>query len=147
MGTGDKRGGIAISISLGTSYAELYNDLQNKLNVDPSQYNMELKFKFNEHASVLIPLIMISSVDEVNYLIELNNKHTTPLCVTLVRNDIVEDEQVDSRGGDHNANDFWDIMEIAHGDDVVIPEIIAHRIPSAARDNENEMQTLLQTMT
>lgn len=67
--------------------------------------DMELKLKFNDQEDPSPPMT-ISSYVELNYLFEMNNRHATPICLTLVRKDVVKGEQVDSDGGDHNANDF-----------------------------------------
>lgn len=40
-------------------------DLQNKLNVDPSQYDMELEFLFIEHTFISIPSVMVASEIEM----------------------------------------------------------------------------------
>lgn len=46
---------------------------------------MELRFQFNEHSSILIPPIKLTSDTEVNYLFDMTKMHMTSLCVTLVK--------------------------------------------------------------
>lgn len=53
--TTDKRGGTPISITESTTYARIYNELQNEQNVDPPQYDMELRFQFKDDSSIPIP--------------------------------------------------------------------------------------------
>lgn len=57
---------------------------------------MELRFQFNEHSSSLIPYMNVASDVEVNYLFELKKMHTTHLCMTLVRKNVVEGEHENS---------------------------------------------------
>lgn len=131
-----------------TSYAEMYREIQYVLNIDPSQYDIELRFLFNnEHTSIPIPLTKVTSRNGIKALISLNEaRMTTPVCVTLVKKNVPESEHEDLDGGDRNVNDFWNTVEIARENDVVIPTTVihhhgitvTHRIPSIVDDNENE---------
>lgn len=85
----DLLGGIPISIIKSTSYMRMYHDLQNKLNVNHSQYDIELRFLFKERSSIPIPPMKVTFTAEVNYLLELNKMYTTPHYVTLVRMDVI----------------------------------------------------------
>ncbi|XP_022852109.1 putative late blight resistance protein homolog R1A-3 [Olea europaea var. sylvestris] len=47
-------------------------------------------------------------------LIELNQKNSILIYVTLVKKNVPESEHEDFNGGDHNVNDFWNTVEKAH---------------------------------
>ncbi|XP_022850144.1 uncharacterized protein LOC111372174 isoform X2 [Olea europaea var. sylvestris] len=147
--TSDICGCIAIIIIESTSYSEMYHHLQNKLNVDQSQYDMQLRYLFNSYgdSSIPMPLVFVTNDAELNYLLELNKMHRTPtvLGVTLIKKDVIEGERENSGKADNNDRGFWETVEIVPADDVVIPETVAfdrdvavtHRIPSTVDDNEN----------
>lgn len=107
-----------------TSYEKLYHDIQNKVNVDSSRYNMVLKHQFRENLLYSIPPLKVTSDIEVNCLFELNKMQATPVFVTLVRKDDAEGRNEHSNGANDNVNDFWDTLEIAREDDTNIPETI-----------------------
>jgi hypothetical protein len=147
--TSDIRGCIAIPVTESTPYLEMYHDLQNKLNVDQSQYDMQLRYLFNGYgdSSIPMPPVFVTNDAELNYLLELNKMHRTPtvLGVTLITKDVIEGEREDSDRADNNDRGFWETVEIVPADDVGIPETVAsdrdvavtRRIPSTVEDNEN----------
>ena len=70
--TSEGDGVKAIFIIRNTSFAEMYSDLQNMLNVDSSQYDMELGFLFHKHSTISIPPMKVTSEVEMKHLIKLN---------------------------------------------------------------------------
>ncbi|KAL2546463.1 hypothetical protein Fot_15696 [Forsythia ovata] len=120
----------ALVVSENTSYTELYNEIGNLLIFDSSEYEMEFGFLFPNNTNFPVPPVKITSDMQLKWLIELNKRHHTPLCVTLIRreqpmnrpnaaneaDDEVRDELY------HNRDDFWNTVEIARDDDVVFPE-------------------------
>ncbi|KAL2507389.1 uncharacterized protein Fot_31036 [Forsythia ovata] len=108
---------------------------------------MEFGFLFPNNTNFSVPPVKITSDMQLKWLIELNKRHHTPLCVTLIRreqpmnrpnaaneaDDEVRDELY------HNRDDFWNTVEIARDDDVVFPETNAtQRPPEIVQDNEEE---------
>ncbi|KAL2547657.1 uncharacterized protein Fot_09187 [Forsythia ovata] len=108
---------------------------------------MEFGFLFPNNTNFPVPPVKITSDMQLKWLIELNKRHHTPLCVTLIRreqpmnrpnaaneaDDEVRDELY------HNRDDFWNTVEIARDDDVVFPETNAtQRPPEIVQDNEEE---------
>lgn len=71
--------------------------------VNLSQYNIELRFPFNEHSSILIHPMKVTFDVDVNYLLELNKVHMTPFWATSVRKNVTKNEHKDSDEGDDNA--------------------------------------------
>ncbi|KAL2472751.1 uncharacterized protein Fot_48487 [Forsythia ovata] len=84
---------------------------------------------------------------QLKWLIELNEKHHTLLCVTLVKReqpmnrhdtwdeawDVAKDEIY------RNGDDFWNTAELARDDDVVFSETNAtQRPPEIVQDNEEK---------
>ncbi|KAL2467578.1 hypothetical protein Fot_51103 [Forsythia ovata] len=98
---------------------------------------MEFGFLFSNNTNFSVPPVKITSDMQLKWLIELNKRHHTPLCVTLIRreqpmnrpnaaneaDDEVRDELY------HNRDDFWNTVEIARDDDVVFPETNATQRP------------------
>ncbi|KAL2510203.1 B3 DNA binding domain [Forsythia ovata] len=108
---------------------------------------MEFGFLFPNNTNFPVPPVKITSDMQLKWLIELNKRHHTPLCVTLIRreqpmnrpnaaneaDDEVRDELY------HNCDDFWNTVEIGRDDDVVFPETNAtQRPPEIVQDNEEE---------
>ncbi|KAL2471978.1 Uncharacterized protein Adt_40114 [Abeliophyllum distichum] len=82
---------------------------------------------------------------QLKWLIELNEKNHTPLCVTLVRRDQpVNRHDAKDEAGDEmyrNGDNFWNTIEIAGDDDVVFPEMNAtQRSHEIVQDNEEEFR-------
>lgn len=69
---------------------------------------MKLKFLFNEHSTISIPPVKITSQVQMKLLIKLNQSRKLTPCITLLRKNVLEIEHKDFNGEDHNANDFWD---------------------------------------
>lgn len=143
--TSDGQRNMPTHITETTSYDELYHDIQKKLNVDLSLYNMVLRYQFQEHLPFSIPPANVTSDIDVSYLYDLNKTQMTPICVTLVMKDDLEGRNEHSDGADDNANNFWDTVEIAREDDTNIPETVVHHhditkthiIQSVVQDSEN----------
>ncbi|KAL2521593.1 uncharacterized protein Fot_25516 [Forsythia ovata] len=86
---------------------------------------MEVGFLFPTNTHFSVSPVKITSDMQLKWLIELNKKHHTPLCITLVRReqpmnrhnvwDEAEDEMY------HNGDDFWNTVEIAQDDDIYVP--------------------------
>ncbi|XP_022847476.1 uncharacterized protein LOC111369964 isoform X2 [Olea europaea var. sylvestris] len=145
--TSEGDGVKAIFITRSTLFTEMYHDIKNMLTIDSSQYDMELGFLFQKHSTISIPPMKITSEVEMKHLIKLNQgRKSTPICVTLLRKNVPVGEQEVFDEEDRNVNDVCDRVQIAHKDDVVIPEtVVTHqghtitrRIPSTIDDNKNE---------
>jgi hypothetical protein len=145
--TSEGEGVAAITITKNTSFTEMYSEIQNMLNVDSSQYDMELGFLFQKHSTISIPPLKVTSEAQIKHLIQLNQgRKTTPICVSLLKKNVIEGEHEVFDGEDRNENDFWDTVEIAREDDVVIPGAVAthhdvtvtRRIYEEVQDNEDE---------
>lgn len=126
-----------------TLYADVYHDLQDKLDVDSFQYDMKLGFLFNEYISISISHVNVTFEIEMKFLIELSQNCMTSICVTLLKKNVPESEHKDFDGGDRNVNDFWNTVEIARENNVIISETIVryhdltirHRIPLVVQDS------------
>ncbi|KAL2460929.1 Uncharacterized protein Adt_44349 [Abeliophyllum distichum] len=70
----------ALHVSANTSYTELYHDIGNLLILDSSEYDMEFGFLFPSNTYFSVPPVKITSDMQLKWLIELNEKHRTPLC-------------------------------------------------------------------
>ncbi|KAL2468536.1 uncharacterized protein Fot_50112 [Forsythia ovata] len=75
----------ALLVSANTSYTKLYHDIENLIIFDSSEYDMEFGFLFPTNTHFSVPPVKITSDMQLKWLIELNENHHTPLCVTLVR--------------------------------------------------------------
>lgn len=70
-----------------------------------------------------------------------------PVYVSLLRMNVPESKHEDSDRGDHNVNDFWDIVEITRENGVVILVTVAilldltapYRIYEVIQNNEDKM--------
>lgn len=69
---------------------------------------MELGFLFNnEHTSIQILPVKVTSEYEIKILIELNQvRMTTPIYITLSKNNVPNSEHEDLDGWDRNVNIF-----------------------------------------
>lgn len=83
--TDNIKGSRPTHITESTSYEKLYHDIQNKLNVDSSQYNMVLRYQYGQNFPYSIPPLNVTSDIDVNYMYDLNKVQQTPIFVTLVR--------------------------------------------------------------
>lgn len=54
-------GGTRIVITSSTLFTKMYHDIPNPLNIDPSQYDMEMRFLFNKHSTILILSVKVTS--------------------------------------------------------------------------------------
>lgn len=45
--TSNREGVFALHLMMGVSYTDIYHDVQNLINMDPSQYEMDLDFIFS----------------------------------------------------------------------------------------------------
>lgn len=71
-----------IFLILATSYMDICRNLQNLLNVDRSEYDMDLRFIFLNHSNILVPWVKITSEVYLRWLIQLNKDLSSPLCMT-----------------------------------------------------------------
>ncbi|KAL2512963.1 Uncharacterized protein Adt_18563 [Abeliophyllum distichum] len=90
----------------------MHRDVQNLLNVDLSEYEMEFRFLFLKNTQFSVQLVKVILNMELQWLINLNQRHHYPLCITLVMKDIPEndhetvDDQRDVNEVDPNMHDF-----------------------------------------
>lgn len=89
-----------------TSYAIMYHDLQNVLNVNHSQYYMELKFLFHEHSTIQIPSIKVTFEVQMKLLIELNQGRKLTLFALLYWGRSPWEWLKDSDAVDHNVDNL-----------------------------------------
>ncbi|KAL2524604.1 Uncharacterized protein Adt_09658 [Abeliophyllum distichum] len=112
---GDNGESVAVlHVSASTSYTKLYHDIGNLLIFDSSEYEMEFGFLFPSNTHFSVPPIKITSDMQLKWLIELNEKHHTPLCVTLVMRDQLmnrHDAWDEARDEMYrNGDDFWNTL-------------------------------------
>ncbi|XP_022893831.1 uncharacterized protein LOC111408289 [Olea europaea var. sylvestris] len=113
-----------------------------------SQFVISANFKGKKmHSTISIPPLKVTSEAQIKHLIQLNQvRKTTPICVSLLKKNVIEGEHEVFDGEDRNENDFWDALEIAREDHVVISGAVAthhnvtvtRRIYEEVQDNEDE---------